>query len=123
MLINKLRPLAIWLVCTWLLPETVAQSRVTMSALEEADLSVDSLKLALTLTSEQTYVVALVNERYAVRFDSIRRSTEDRFVKFAKTVRLKRERDNELKFVLSEGQFRIYHSAQEPPSRTDPGIE
>jgi hypothetical protein len=123
MLIDKLRPLAIWVVCTWLLPNAVAQPHVSMQALQEADLSVDSLKLALSLTAEQTYVVAIMNERYSVRFDSIRRSNDDRFAKFAKTVRLKRERDNELKYLLSDEQFIIYHSAQESTRRTGPGIQ
>ena len=104
-----------------LIHTAIAQPGVSFRALEEANLSVDSMKVALALTSEQASIVTTINERYSQRFDSIKLSNDNRFEKFAKTVRLKEERDNELKYILSEKQFWIYHSDSEQKAQKDTG--
>lgn len=116
--VYKLRPVVILILFTFLRSMSVAQSNVTVPVLEKAYLSVDSLRLALSLTSEQTYLVSMINQKYIVRFDSIRISDDDRFVKYTKAILLRRQRDDELKFLLSEKQFRIYYLAQDTVRRS-----
>ena len=80
------------------------------------------MKVALSLTTEQVSIVNAINDRYSPRFDSMRMSNDNRFEKFAKTRRLKEERDNELKLLLSEKQFRTYRAEQESQRDVNPGI-
>ena len=109
-------------VFTSLIQTAIAQPGVSFRALEEASLSVDSMKVALSLTTEQVSIVNAINDRYSPRFDSMRMSNDNRFEKFAKTRRLKEERDNELKLLLSEKQFRTYRAEQESQRDVNPGI-
>jgi hypothetical protein len=91
----------------------MAQVHASVKVLNEPDLSVDWMKSNMGLTDEQYYVISVLNARYSVRFDSIRRSSSDRYVKFQKTLRVQQQRDNELKFILSEKQFRIHRQEQD----------
>ena len=111
--------LAVCLFLFLLSQNGIAQVHITLRALEEAKLQVDSLKVNLSLTPEQTSIITNIKDRYAVRFDSLRMSHSNRFEKFTKTVRLKAERDNELKLLLSDKQFRIYHLSRDARRETD----
>jgi hypothetical protein len=110
---SKLKCITIGFACVLVAQSSLAQVHASMKALDEADLSVDWMKSNLGLTDEQYYVISVLNARYSVRFDSIRRSSSDRYVKFQKTLRVKQQRDNELKFILSEKQFRIHRQEQD----------
>ena len=116
------RDLAKCIVFMSLIQTAIAQPGVSFRALEEANLSVDSMKVTLALTSEQASIVTTINDRYSPRFDSVRMSNVNRYEKFAMTRRLKGERDNELKLLLSEKQYRTYQAGQERQRESDPGI-
>jgi hypothetical protein len=89
------------------------QLHYSIRVLDEADLSIDTLRSTLELTDTQVLVISALNDRYKVRFDSIRMSDVDRTVKFARTYDVKHERDDELKYILTEKQFRIYRFEQD----------
>jgi hypothetical protein len=86
----------------------MAQAHVSIKLLNQSDLSIEWMKKYLNLTDKQVHAVWKLNVRYAPRFDSIRQSGDDRFVKFERTYRVTMQRDNELKYILSEEQFVLY---------------
>ena len=92
---------------------SMAQSYVSVKILNEPGLPVKWMKDSLLLTDEQASVVVLLDARYEIQFDSLRTSHADRYAKFQQAYRLYRERDNELKFILTEQQFIVYQTGRE----------
>ncbi|MBT1699527.1 hypothetical protein KK083_21695 [Fulvivirgaceae bacterium PWU4] len=92
---------------------SMAQSYVSVKILNEPGLPVKWMKDSLCLTDEQASVVAALDARYAIRFDSLRTSHADRYAKFQHAYRLYEARDHELKFILTEQQFVVYQAEWE----------
>lgn len=88
---------------------TFSQSYTSLKNLDEADLSIPWMKETLHLDDVQVHAVTKLNTKYALRFDSIRYSNADRTVKFQKTYQVISQRDNELKYILTEKQFTQYY--------------
>jgi hypothetical protein len=111
---SKLKIFSACLACFLFGNHSYAQrSFVPVTTVEKIDLSVNWMEENLCLTEKQVVLVSLLNDRYTVRFDSIRLSTADRFVKYKKIRYVRNERDNELKFILTERQFKTYRYEQE----------
>jgi hypothetical protein len=111
-LLFKYFTLVLCVACSSACSRAHAQAYFSSPVLDDADLSMEWMKLNLSLTREDADVIGVINVRYAVRFDSIRRSNEDRFVKVSKTRNVKQQRDDEFKLILSEEQYKIYRAEQ-----------
>lgn len=86
----------------------MAQSYISVQLLNQPGLPIEWMKDHLSLNVEQMNAIGQLNLRYASRFDSIRQSQADRFVKFKKTYQMMATRDSELKYILNEDQFTLY---------------
>lgn len=85
-----------------------AQSHISVKILNEPDLNIDWMRANLDLSDAQARSISLLNTKYEPRFDSIRRSSADRYLKFQKAYRVIQDRDYELKRILSDKQFALY---------------
>ena len=54
-----------------------------------------------------------INEKYRLKLESIKNSDKTRFVKFQDLKKLINEKDQEIKLLLNEDQFKIYKTYQE----------
>ena len=71
------------------------------------------MKQKLNLTSEQEPKVAAINLKYAKEIDPILKGPEGEFRKALQIRRLEDEKENELKGVLTPGQFQTFLASKE----------
>ena len=99
-------------VLLWLSPAH-AQEKQKMSAEQRAAKITEWMKTNLKLSDEQLTKVDEINKRYAMKVDDIRKSTPDKKEKKSSMKALDKDKDGELKAVLSDDQFKSYLAKKE----------
>jgi hypothetical protein len=89
--------------------KVTGQQYTSIRLLIQPDLPVEWMKEHLRINDAQTGAVVQLNIKYETTFDSIRRSHANRFMKFERTYRVVIQRDNELRHILNDEQFELYH--------------
>ena len=99
-------------VMLWLSP-ALAQERQQKSPEQRAAKITEWMKTNLKLSEDQVTKVGEINNRYAMKVDDIRKSTPDKKQKKSSIKALDKDKDGELKAVLSDDQFKSYLAKKE----------
>ena len=95
--------------------DTIAQEqdKEPMPPDERAAKLTDWMKTNLQLTAEQGKPVQEINLKYAIKTEELRNTDEPRKEKFKKLKGYNEEKDQELKKVFTEEQFKLYLAKKE----------
>ena len=104
----------IWLaaVLLWLSPAR-AQQKQPMPPEHRAAKMTEWMKTNLQLNDEQATKVSDINKTYAMKVEDIRTHTPDKKKKKSALKALDKDKDGELKAVLTEDQFKTYLAKKE----------
>lgn len=104
---------------TFFLSTILILMSITVSAqyteydIEEAKAKIEGQIESLNLNYGQKTQFIEINEKYRQKLESIRNSNKTRFAKFQDLKKLSKEKDEEMKLLLNENQFKIYKTYQE----------
>lgn len=79
----------------------------------EKDMSkIENHMESIKLNDDQKSQFKEINEKYRLKLESIKNSDKTRFVKFQDLKKLRKEKEEEMKLLLSEDQFKVYKEYQ-----------
>ena len=90
-----------------------AQEKQQKSPEHRAAKITEWMKTNLKLSDDQVTKVDEINKRYAMKVEDIRKNTPDKKQKKSSIKALDKDKDGELKAVLSEDQFKSYLAKKE----------
>ena len=81
--------------------------------IEKAMSKIENHMESMKLNDNQKTQFKEINEKYRLKLESIKNSDKTRFAKFQDLKKLRKEKDEEMKLLLNEDQFKIYKTYQE----------
>ena len=95
---------------------TFAQTRVTNiteEQKEEIKKNIEEYAVALSLSGDQRNIFEEITKKYAKQMKALKDSGGSRMSKFRKMKSIRKNKDAEMKSLLSQGQYEIYLEKQE----------
>jgi len=86
----------------------IGQKLKDMTPQQRADYQSGMMKTKLKLDTQQMVKVRAVNIKYALKFQPIIKSDDSRFSKLRQAMKLQDQKDEELKGIFTEAQFKQY---------------
>lgn len=96
-----------------ILMSITVSAQYTEYDIEEAKAKIEGQIESLNLNYGQKTQFIEINEKYRQKLESIRNSNKTRFAKFQDLKKLSKEKDEKMKLLLNENQFKIYKTYQE----------
>ncbi len=79
---------------------------------EKAKAKIEEQVESLNLNNNQKTQFKEINEKYRLNLESIKNSNKARFAKFQDLKKLRKEKDEEMKLLLNDEQFKMYKEFQ-----------
>lgn len=79
---------------------------------EKAKAKIEEQVESLNLNDNQKTQFKEINEKYRLNLESIKNSNKARFAKFQDLKKLRKEKDEEMKLLLNDEQFKMYKEFQ-----------